>query len=70
MTQDQLSIMVIDVKVGECESILFYHPGKHFWLVTLTQDDAHIGWIISCVHGHEEVVYVLVSQPAPGGLVS
>ena len=54
MTQDQLSIVVIDVQVGEYESILFNHPEKHFWLVTLTQDDACDRWIVSCVCGHEK----------------
>ena len=69
MTQDQLSIAVIDAQVGEYKCILFNHPEKHFWPVTLVQDDACARWIISCVCRREEVMYVLVSQPVPGGLL-
>ena len=68
MTKDQWSIVVINAQVGEYEKILFKHPQEHFWSVTLTQGNAHARWI-SCVHRHVEVVYVLVSQPVPGGLL-
>ena len=62
--------MVINMQVEEYESVLLEHPQKHFWLVTLEQGNARARQIIPCVCGHVEVAYVLVSQPAPGGLLS
>ena len=70
MTQDHLSIEVIDMQLGEYVNILFNHPQKHFWLVTLTQHDTCTRQIISHVHGCEEVAYVFIGEPAPSGLLT
>ena len=70
MTQDHLSIEVIDAQLEEYLNILFNHPQKHFWLVTLAQHDTHTRQIISRVHRHEEVTYVFIGEPVPSGLLT
>ena len=70
MTQDHLSIEVINAQLGEYVNILFNHPQKHFWPVTLTQHDTHARWIISHVCRCKEITYVFIGEPAPSGLLT
>ena len=70
MTQDHLSIEVVDVQLREYVNILLNHPQKHFWLVTLMPQDTHArgfagGSIIFCVCRCEEVAYVFIGKPVP-----
>ena len=59
-------------QLGEYESILFNHPQKHFWPVTLVQDDAHVpgGSSLMYMQAQRSHMYVLVGEPAPGGLLT
>ena len=70
MTQDHLSIEVIDTQLGEYVNILLNHPQKHFQPVTLTQHDTCARWVISCVCRCEEITYVFVGEPVPSGLLT
>ena len=70
MTQDHLSIEVIDTQLGEHVNILFNHPQKHVRPVTLAQHDTCTRWVICCVCRHIEIAYVFVGEQAPSGLLT
>ena len=70
MTQDHLSIEVVNAQLGVYVNILLNHPQKCFWPVTLVQHDVHARQVISHVCRHEEIAYVFIGEPVPSGLLT